>query len=299
MLIAVAWLTYNSISTTRILEQKIAELEEAESLQIELENQYNDALTELDRLKGENEDINNMIDQQKKELESQKSQISSLLREKRKLNAARAEINNLRTKVASYIAEIEQLKAEQEQLSEENMELKEATSTLNSDLQSKTIENESLYSARAKLVNEKEELAQAVRLGSVVKVKDINVTGQKLRKSGKAAKRSSAKRINQLKVCFTTMTNELVAPGTEKFYIRIINPKGETIAIDDLGSGTLENNKTGEEVRFTQVAEYDYANDETQLCFVWEPGVPFQSGSYDVEIYNKGYLAGSGSFELK
>jgi myosin heavy subunit len=299
MLIAVAWLTYNSISTTRVLEQKIAQLEEAEQLQIELENQYNDALTEMDKLKGENMDINNLIDQQKLELESQRSRISSLLREKRKLDAARSEIKNLRTRVASYIAEIEQLKAEQEQLTEENMLLKEATTTLSSDLQSKASENEELYSAKAKLINEKEQMTQAVRLGSVIKVKEIKVTGQKLRKSGKTTNRESAKRVDQLKVCFTTMTNELVEPGTEKFYIRIINPKGETIAIDDLGSGALENTKTGEEVRFTQVKEYEYANDETQLCFVWLPGVPFQNGTYDVEIYNKGYLAGQGIFELK
>ena len=299
MLVAVAWLTYNSISTTRVLEQKIAELEEAENLQIELENQYNDALTELDNLKGENMDINNMIDQQKLELESQRSEISSLLREKRKLNAARSEIKNLRTKVDSYIAEIEQLKAEQERLTEENMLLKSDTVALNSDLRNKTVENEELYSAKAKLVNENDELTNNVRLGSVVKVKEIKVTGQKIRKSGKTANRVIAKRIDQLKVCFTTMTNELVEPGTEKFYIRIINPKGETIAIDDLGSGALENSITGDKVRFTRVKEYEYSNDETQLCFAWEPGVPFQAGSYDVEIYNKGYLAGTGSFKLK
>ncbi|TAK41871.1 MAG: hypothetical protein EPO28_08010 [Saprospiraceae bacterium] len=299
MLIAVAWLTYSSISTTRVLEQKIAQLEEAERLRIELENQYNNALAELDKLKGENTDINNMIDQQKLELESQMSEISSLLREKRDLDAARSEINDLKTRVASYIAEIEQLKAEQEQLTEENMLLKNDTAALSTNLQSKTSENEELYSAKAKLVNEKEELTQAVRLGSVIKVKDVKVTGQKMRKSGKTTNRESAKRVDQLKVCFTTLSNELVEPGTEKFYIRIINPKGETIAIDDLGSGTLENSMTGEEVRFTQMKEYAYANDETQLCYVWEPGVPFQAGSYDVEIYNKGYLAGTGSFELK
>jgi len=253
----------------------------------------------LDNLKGENMDINNMIDQQKLELESQRSEISSLLREKRKLNAARSEIKNLRTKVDSYITEIEQLKAQQERLTEENMLLKSDTVALNSDLRNKTTENEELYSAKAKLVNENDDLTNSVRLGSIVKVKEIKVTGQKIRKSGKTANRAIAKRVDQLKVCFTTMTNELVEPGTEKFYIRIINPKGETIAIDDLGSGALENSITGDKVRFTRVEEYEYANDETQLCFVWEPGVPFQAGSYDVEIYNKGYLAGTGSFKLK
>ena len=120
----------------------------------------------------------------------------------------------------------------------------------------------------------------------------------KVRKSGKTSEKESAKRVDQLKICFTTIANDVVQPGKEKFYIRVINPKGETLAIDDLGSGTTVD-KNGQEVRFTQVQEYDYANDETQLCFIWKPNMAFQGGKYKVEIYNKGFFAGSDDFELK
>ena len=299
MLVAVGWLTYNSISTTRLLEQKVAELEEAEKLRSELENQYNQAVAELESMKGENAQINALIDQQKAELAVQKNQIAGLLHDKRQLDAARAEMQNLKTKVAGYIAEIEQLRAEQEQLAMENTMLKDEKDSLSANLRVKSQENDELSSVKAQLVNEKEELNKAVQVGSVIKVKNIAVTGMKLRKSGKTTEKDNAKRIDQLKVCFTTVANDVVKPGTEQFFIRIVSPKGETLAIDDLGSGAIVNSKTGEEVRYTQVKEYDYANDETQLCFVWAPSVAFQSGKYEVEIYNKGYLAGSGNFELK
>lgn len=299
MLLAVAWLTYVSINTTRALEQKIAELEEAEQLQSELESQYYEALTELDKLKGENADINNMIDQQKLELEAQKQQINELLKDKRNLDLARSEIAELKNRIATYVAEIEQLNLEQEKLKQNNELLKNENSELASSLEKQTTENLQLKEYQTKLVSEKEELAQAVRLGSVIKVKDISVTGLKVSKNGKTAERQNAKRVDQLKVCFTTLENEIVEPGTETFYIRIINPKGETLAIDDLGAGVLENTATGEEVRYSQVQEYNYTNEETQMCFNWEPGLPLQSGRYDVEIYNKGYLAGKSSFELK
>lgn len=299
MLIAVGWLTYSSISTTRSLEQKVAEFQETETLRTELENQYNQAIAELESLKGENEQINALIDQQKGELEAQKSQITALLQDKRKLDAARAEISNLKSKVASYIASIEQLRAEQEQLAMENTTLKDETMNLSTSLQEKSVENEELATVRAQLVNEKEELSKAVQVGSVIKVKNVQVEGLKLRKSGKTTEKSNAKRVDQLKVCFTTVENDVVQPGTEQFFIRIISPKGETLAIDDLGSGAIVNSRTGEEIRYTQVKEYNYANDETQLCFVWAPSVPFQSGKYEVEIYNKGFVAGTGSFELK
>lgn len=299
MLLAVAWLTYTSINTTRELEQKVAELQEAERLQSELESQYFEALTELDNMKGENADINNMIEQQKQELEEQKQQIDRLLRDKRKLDVARSEIADLKNRIATYVAEIEQLTLEQEQLKQNNEQLQSENAALASHLELQSNENQQLRDYQTKLVSEKEDLTKSVRLGSVIKVKDISVTGLKVGKNGKEAERRSAKRVDQLKVCFTTLENDIVDPGTETFYIRIINPKGETLAIDDLGAGVLEDTATGKEVRFSQAQEHEYANEETQLCFNWEPGLPLQSGQYDVEIYNKGYLAGKSTFELK
>lgn len=293
-----AWLTFQSMSTTRQLEQKVAELEEAEKLKNELESQFNQAIAELDALKGDNEQINAMIEQQKAELQAQKGQISDLLREKKQYDAARREIAGLKAKVSEYIAQIDQLKAEQEQLTQDNVRLKSDKDSLAYTLQTKFVENEVLSTARAQLVSEKEELSKSVQAGSVIKVKDIKVTGMKVKKSGKTSEKESAKRVDQLKICFTTIANDIVQPGKEKFYIRVINPKGETLAIDDLGSGTTVD-KSGQEVRFTQVQEYEYANDETQLCFVWKPNTPFQGGKYKVEIYNKGYFAGSSDFELK
>ena len=299
MLVGIAWLTYNSMRTTRALEQKVAELQEAEKLRIELDNQYNEAMAELDALKDDNGQINALIDQQKAELLAQKNQISVLLRDKRKYDAARAEIRDLREKLAGYVAEIEQLQADQEMLTEQNTLLKGERDQLNSSLQAKLGENEQLSLAKAQLVSENEGLSKSVEMGSVVQVKGVNVTPQKVRKSGKTADQKAAKKTDQLKVCFTTIENSLVKAGTERFFIRIINPKGETLAIEDLGSGNITNKTTGEMMPFTQVAEYDYMNDEAQLCFNWKPDVAFDSGNYEVEIYNKGYLAGTGGFSLK
>lgn len=298
MLGAVAWLSYDSMKKSRALEQKIAVLKEAEKVRTELENQYNDAIAELDALKGNNEQINALIDQQKAELESQKNEIGRLLRDQRKLNAARAEINQLKNDVANSIAEIEQLKADQEMLAEQNLMLKGERDSLTMTLQTKTIENQELSVARAQLVSETQSLSHSVEKGSVIMVKDVKVTGQKVRNGGKASNRDKAKKIDQLKVCFTTVVNDLVQPGMEQFFIRIVSPAGETLAIDDLGSGSIMS-KAGENLTYTQVKEYDYANDEADLCFLWNPNSPFSPGSYNVEIYNKGYLAGIGAFELK
>ena len=91
----------------------------------------------------------------------------------------------------------------------------------------------------------------------------------------------------------------MVQPGLEEFYVRIVNPRGETLAIENLGSGSISLVATGEDIRYTQSAETEYQNDEQDLCLRWNPDIPFQTGRYEVEIYNKGFLAGTSSFELK
>ena len=180
----------------------------------------------------------------------------------------------------------------------QNEALSEDNSALKSNLDSQIEENTKLNEAKALLVNEKEDLSKKVSIASVINVKDVKVEGFKMR-GDKVVKKKSAKTIDQLKVCFTTIVNEVTKPGQEKFFIRIINPVGETMAIDQLGSGVIMNKKTGEEVPFTQVKEYDYVNDEAELCFSWKPNVSFQRGDYQVEVYNKGYLSGMGKFSLK
>ena len=87
--------------------------------------------------------------------------------------------------------------------------------------------------------------------------------------------------------------------GKEKFYLRIINPLGEVMAIQDLGSGSMKLGNSDETIQFTQSVDVDYKNDVTNACFNWQPGIPFENGNYSVEVYNKGFMAGKASFVLK
>ena len=56
---------------------------------------------------------------------------------------------------------------------------------------------------------------------------------------------------------------------------------------------------SGESIQYTQAVEVDYGPEPVRGCLNWQPGIPFESGTYQVEIYNKGFLSGKGSFALK
>ncbi len=300
LLAIIGFLAYNNISKSQQLDLTITEMEESEKLRSEVETQYNQALADLEAQKTTNQELNAMIDQQKAELEQQKSKIDGMLANKGKLDKARVEIENLRTQTSGYLAQIEKLKSENDALAGENANLSAEKDQLSTDLQSKAAENEQLASAKAQLVSEKDDLTGKVNIASVIKMKSVTAVGQKVKGSGKVKDENSAKSIDQIKVCFTTLSNEVSKPGSEKFYVRIVDPRGETLAIESMGSGMITNKKTGEEIRFTQIEELNYSNDEAQSCMVWAPTTPsFQKGSYTIEVYNKGYLAGTGKMSLK
>ena len=102
-----------------------------------------------------------------------------------------------------------------------------------------------------------------------------------------------------LRVCFLTETNMVTTSGQKKFYIRIINPQGETIAIEDQGSGVLTNKLDNSQVRYTTSGNVTYNNEDTNACIDWTLAEKLVKGDYKIEMYNNGFPVGKGSFLLK
>ena len=156
-----------------------------------------------------------------------------------------------------------------------------------------------MVSEKTALTEENQSLASTVNLASVIKVDGIKIDGFKRKDDGKTKRKKSAKSVDEIKVCFNTTENEVAKAGTETFLVRIMSPLGETLYLEDLGSGMSKDLKTGEEFRFSKFVETEYTNTTENVCVRWMPETGFQSGTYQVEIYNKGHLAGTQSFELK
>ena len=69
-----------------------------------------------------------------------------------------------------------------------------------------------------------------------------------------------------------------------------------------LGTGIAVFNQpdSGDEIQYTfETREIQNIDGAQNACFNWEPSKTLSAGSYKLEIYNKGYLAGSTSFSLK
>ena len=264
-----------------------------------LDEEYNSLNDQYSELLSANSELNSLNEEQLAELEAKKKEIEELYRYKKDYRRAKQKLDALKVDVNGYLQEIAMLKEENEKLSEENM-------VLNSDLEQERTVNTELSEAKAMLTASNEDLnnrnsglSKTVRFASVVKVENIVATGYRAKSSGKMVAQKKAKNIETLELCFETTVNEVANAGKEDFYIRIITPQGETIANDSKGSGVLTNQKNKEQIRYTTTTAYDYSNDKTNLCINWKPDGTFGQGNYAVEIYNKGYLCGIGSFQLK
>ncbi|MDX1940819.1 MAG: hypothetical protein SFU99_09730 [Saprospiraceae bacterium] len=295
-----------TISENKQKSELSASLNESERLKKEVEDQYKAALVELEEMRGSNQELNALIDKQKEELSSQKTRIEELLRDSKNLSAARGELKKLRSQMEQYVAEINQLRQQNEELTSQNTQLNESNTALQTDLESQKSAYQQSETARASLVSEKEELEKTraalsskVNFASVIKTSGLEAEGYKTKGNGKLSKDRSSKDVDQIQVCFNTTVNEVAEAGDEVYHIRIIDPQGTTMQVSDQGSGTFKSSSNGDEIPYSMTKEFNYSQSATQLCANWKPNQAFTKGTYKVEVYNKGYMAGNTSFTLK
>ena len=187
------YLLYKNNNLQKLSAQQSLEIDESEKLKAELEKQYYESLSELEEMRGNNDELNALIEKQKDELKAKKNQIYRLLKSKNDLEAAKEEMTAMRAQLSQYVAELNVLKQENAELQAKTVKLEESNESLRTDLTSKIEENTQLETVRATLVSEKQdltskaaELGRKVDIASAVKVTDVTVTGFKVRSSGKA-----------------------------------------------------------------------------------------------------------------
>ncbi len=284
----------------------VRELDTKEQALAELETRFNDASQQLEQLKGSNAELNAKIDEQVKQLEEQKGQIAAGIKATGDLKRARAEINSLVKQKDAFVVELADLKEKVASLTTVNTKLTTDNQQLSSNLNDTKSKLDEESTAKAALISEKTKLestnqvlGKKVDVASAIKVSNVVVKPVAIKSSGKEKEKKSASKVQKLNICFTTEANDVADAGEEKFHIRIIDPTGAPLAIESLGSGVDRDKKKDSEFRYTCIATSNYTNSVTEVCGFWQPGQGFMKGKYGVEVYNKGYLVGTGEFKLK
>ncbi|MES2619949.1 MAG: hypothetical protein V4615_03785 [Bacteroidota bacterium] len=242
---------------------------------------------ELEQFKGKNADLDSLIVAQQAEIDNQKKTISGLF-SKGKMNAN--ELAKAKSMIADFEVSIAQMKTQIEQLTAEKAQLTAQNQQLSTDLSTEK-------QTSSQLSEQNKGLSRKVELASLLQLRNIEIAAIKKKSSGKETTVSRVKQLESLRISFETGDNKVLDAGNVSLYVRIINPKGETISVADQGSGSM-NLAGGENVQYTKKADIDWNQTNKKVVVYWSNNIK-EAGTYKAEIYQSGVLVGQGQVALK
>ncbi len=242
---------------------------------------------ELVFFKGKNEDLDKLIADKQTEIDIQKQKIRALILQgkasEKELAEARKLVAQYENVLADLNGQINALHAKVELLASENTQLSGAL--------------ESEKNVNAVLSGQNTLLSKKVEVASLLPVANIEFNAVKKRNNGKDMAVKKAKNAEALRISFETGENKVLDPGKVDVYVRIINPKGETIAVNDLGSGIIQDLQSGTPLLYTQKAEIDWRQANKTVTLYWSENIK-TPGVYKVELLQNGHLIGRNEIRL-
>jgi hypothetical protein len=245
-------------------------------------------IADLEQFKGRNAELDSIIVSQQTEIEQQKKNIASLF-SKGKMTST--ELARAKKMIAEYEISIAEMKKQIEHLTSEKEQLLAQNQQLNSDLSSEK-QTSTLLSEQNK------GLIKKVELASLLQLRNIQVAGIKKKDNGKEVTVSKVKQLESLRISFETGDNKILDAGNLPLYIRILNPRGETISVADQGSGSFTPAGSNETAQYTKKADIDWNQSNKKVTIYWSQNIK-EPGNYTAEIYQSGVMIGQGQVALK
>jgi hypothetical protein len=188
-----------------------------------------------------------------------------------------------------YEASIAELQRQVAAYAEENQKLTVHNAVLTTEL---VCEKET----SADLTVKNETLTDKITEASYLNIPAVQVAAVKKNIMGNEVETSRVRAAESLKISFETGANKALDAGKVTLYVRIINPRGETLAISEQGSGTI-NTETGKPVQFTKKADISWNQKNRKVTMYWGRYIQCP-GTYKVEVYQSGKVVGRGAVKL-
>ena len=243
---------------------------------------------EIGKLRGQNADMDKQITDKQAMIDQEKSSLDSLYG-RNELTAG--ELNKARRMITTYEVSIASLQKQVEEYKEQTHVLTQKTEQLTTDL---TCEKETT----SQLTDENQGLSKKVDAGSYFQIAKVDVEAVKRKHDGKEVAVDKVKATESLKISFETGVNKVLDPGKVSLYVRIINPRGETIAINEQGSGIIPAaDETAKPIEYTKKADINWTQSNKKVVMYWNRYIK-DPGVYRVEVYQSGKVVGHGAVHL-
>jgi len=207
-----------------------------------------------------------------------------------------AEIAKLKKKNTKLVAEKKVLTEEKEVLKTVVDEQRVIEEGLRQEKTTLEVAKADLEVVNRSLKQQKDELKS---LASVLKTNGMLVNGIKIRNNGEEKEVKAGRKADRIKVCFEILENNVTKPGPQTIHLRILDPAGITVAVEDRGSGVFKDLQHGGQSKYTISDIVDYENAPTDMCMYWASDDGFDKGEYTTELYHQGYMIGKEKLVLK
>lgn len=264
------------------LEEKNKELEDlrqlAEMDRREMENEYAQFAAQYGEMKKGIRD-----DSLVARLDAEQRRAQQLMEELKNLKATSAaeilrlkrELNTVRAVLRDYIRQVDSLQQlNQALIGERDAALEEADRTRR--------ENSSISERNADLT---ERVAIAAQLNAT------GITIQPLKKNGKAARKS--KDIKRFSISFTITRNVTAQAGNRKVYVRLMKPNKQVAA----PSGNFE--YEGRSIEYSAVKTIEYTGQELHVTLYVDVSEFLSAGQYSAHIFVDGQMIGSNAINVE
>lgn len=180
--------------------------------------------------------------------------------------------------------QIEKIMAQNDSLNKMNSSLKDEKSILLGNLDS--------------LETHKEALKETVEKGKKLMARNFEIVG--LRNSGKEIEKDEyrSRHLDEAKIRFTVLKNELADAEKKTFYLQIQDPDGATIYDLDNEGGKFEAEDKQMFYTLKQDATYNRVKN-LELEYYYRKNSDYMEGMYTVNLYAEGHKIGSGDFVVK
>ncbi|EFA44440.1 hypothetical protein HMPREF0645_1070 [Hallella bergensis DSM 17361] len=270
-----AWLYFNLDKQKKEKEEmvQLAELDKKE-----MENEYQQFARQYSEMKTQ---INNdsIVAQLTREQEKTQRLLKELQQTKstdaREIARLKKELATMRAVIRSYVIEIDSLNRLNQNLTAENTRIKGQYEEANKQIEG--------------LSTEKQNLSEKVAIASQLDAVGINMTG--MDKRNRATRK--LKKTKALQVNFSLAKNVTAPSGMKTIYVRINTPTGALLG----GAGTFPYENKNLQCSMKRTVEYN--GKETPITLFCNIDQALQAGTYRVSIFADGNMIGSQSFVLK
>lgn len=280
LVIIIGVLTFMLVTSRMALNDMTTEKTVVYDHNLELQDELRSVLDEYNMVKMEYDSV---LTTQDSIIQVNAREIERLIAQQGDYNRIRRQLNQLREITQNYVHEIDSLYTENRVLKAENVEMQQ-------EIQRVTRRSNELTET-AQVLEGKVEEAAALRAFS------INASPIRVRGSNREEETDRARRADRIKVCFTVAANPIASPGSKNAFVRIADPNGDILRMSDEDSHSFI--IFGDTLQYTMRSQFNYTNDDTEVCLYWDKQKDFEEGMYLVSIFTNEFRLGESQFSLR